>query len=56
VLVTDEACVPELEPSRFAVIAFNDAVFIPGWFKQQVRLRLQHSAAAALPDKADFAG
>ena len=37
-LVTDEACVPELEPSRFAVIAFNDAVFIPGWFKQQACL------------------
>lgn len=36
VLVTDEACAPELEPSRFALIAFNDVLYIPGWFKQQV--------------------
>ena len=56
VLVTDEACVPELEPSRFAVIAFNDAVFIPGWFKQQVRLHLYHSARAATPEEAGFDG
>ncbi len=37
VLVADETCAPELEPRRFELIAFNDAVFVPGWFKQQVR-------------------
>ena len=36
-LVADETCAPELEPTAFALIAFNDAVFVPGWFKQQVR-------------------
>lgn len=36
-LVADETCAPELEPRRFELIAFNDAVFVPGWFKQQVR-------------------
>ncbi len=35
-MVADEACAPELEPRRFAALAFNDAAFVNGWLKQQV--------------------
>mmetsp|Transcript_1620 Transcript_1620/g.4762 ORF Transcript_1620/g.4762 Transcript_1620/m.4762 type:complete len:408 (+) Transcript_1620:267-1490(+) len=35
-VVADEACAPELEPRRFAALAFNDAEFVSGWLKQQL--------------------
>ena len=38
VVVADEACAPELEPDRLAVLAYNEARFVNGWLKQQVGL------------------